>query len=65
MGMIKYIAEYIPYESELPAPLWSLLNKENAWQWQAEHEQSLVNIKRILATEPVLRYYDVTKAVTI
>ena len=30
LGIVKYLAQYIPYESELTAPLRSLLKKENA-----------------------------------
>ena len=65
LGMGKYLAQYIPNESETTAPLRALLKKDAAWSWEAEHTQRLNKVKAALATEPVLRYQDVSKPVTI
>lgn len=65
LGMVRYLAQYVPNESELTAPLRALLKKEAVWQWEPEHTRSLEKIKQVLANEPVLRYYDVTQPVTI
>jgi len=65
LGMVKYRAQNIPNESETKAPLCALLKKDAAWSWEVEHTQSLNKVKAALATEPVLRYYNVSKPVTI
>ena len=55
----------MPNESETMAPIRALLKEDAAWSWEVEHTQSLNKVKAALATEPVLRYYDVSKPVTI
>ena len=65
LGMVKYLAQYIPDESTITAPLRQLLKKDVPWQWEAEHAAALDTIKASLAKQPVLRYYDVEKPVTI
>ena len=37
LGMIKYLAQYIPNESNITAPLRSLLKQDVEWSWQPEH----------------------------
>ena len=66
LGMVKYLAQYIPNDSSITAPLRSLLKKEAAWQWQPEHDEAIASIKAALTSDEVLlRYYDVSKPVTI
>ncbi|XP_067115918.1 scavenger receptor cysteine-rich type 1 protein M130-like [Osmerus mordax] len=38
LGMIKYLAQYIPGEATLTAPLRQLLRKDRVWLWRHEHE---------------------------
>mgnify|MGYP003692691079 CR=1 FL=1 len=63
--MVKYLSKFIPKESSITAPLRMLLKEDAAWDWQPEHTQALEDIKTALTSEPVLRFYDVTKQVTI
>ena len=65
LGMVKYLSKFIPKESSITAPLRMLLKEDAAWDWQPEHTQALEDIKTALTSEPVLRFYDVTKQVTI
>ena len=65
LGMIKYLAQYIPNESTITAPLRALLKKEVEWNWTFEHDSTMNKLREVLASEPVLAYYDVTKPVTI
>ena len=65
LGMVKYLAPYIPHESEITAPLRQLLKKETHWFWGPEHDEAIVAVRRVLTSEPVLAYYDVQKKVTI
>lgn len=58
LGMVKYLSQYVPNESEVTAPLRALLKNDAAWCWEAEHDRSLDRMT--LASEPVQRYYDVT-----
>ena len=46
-------------------PLRELLKKEIEWQWSCKHDQAFNKIKESLTKEKVLKYYDITKPVTI
>ena len=63
--MIKYLAQYIPNESTITAPLRALLTKEVECNWTFEHNSAMNKLREVLTSEPVLAYYDVTKLVTI
>ena len=42
-----------------------LLKKDIEWYWSCKHDQALNKIKESLTKERVLKYYDITKPVTI
>jgi hypothetical protein len=56
LGMAVYFSHFIPYYSDLAAPLFQLLSKAQIWRWDAEHERAFEEIKRALATAPVLAH---------
>ena len=58
LGMINYLAKYIPNMSELTAPLRSLLKCDVPWAWFPEHDTALTKLKSVLSSAPVLRFYD-------
>ena len=43
----------------------STLTKETAWHWTKIQEKAFNEVKKRLTEEKVLKYYDVTKPVTI
>ena len=53
LGMITYLSKFIPHFSQIASPLRQLLEKDTAWQWHHEHEQSL---KELATSAPVLAY---------
>ena len=65
LGMVKYLSTYIPNESAITAPLRMLLKDGVEWNWNHEHDKALDTIKLALTQQPVLKFYDVTKPVTI
>ena len=65
LGMLNYLAKYIPNMSQLTSPIRQLLLKDVRFDWTYEHEKAMENIKRILTSSPVLRYYDVSKPVVL
>ncbi|CAB4011839.1 Hypothetical predicted protein [Paramuricea clavata] len=65
LGMVNYLAKFIPAMSEITAPLRELLNKQVPWHWTANHQAAFKKIKEILSTDRVLRHYDVTKPVVL
>ena len=65
LGMVRYLAQYIPNKSAITAPLRSLLKQDVEWDWQHEHDQALEKIHTALTSAPTLQYYDVNKTVTV
>jgi len=54
LGMITYLSKFIPHFSQIAAPLRTLLEKDTAWQWHQEHEQSFLQLKGLVTSSPVL-----------
>ena len=65
LGMVNYLAKFIPGMSEITAPLREILKKNVPWHWTNKHPIAFEKIKEILATDPILKYYDVTKPVVL
>ena len=65
LGMIKYLAQYIPNESSITAPLRLLLKQDVEWSWQPEHDVAMQLVRETLALDSVLTLYDVRKPATI
>ena len=65
LGMVNYLSPYIPNKSDLTRPLRNMLKSEARWEWSHEQKAAVENIKKELSKEPLLRYYDSKKPVTI
>ena len=59
--MVKYLAQFIPNESDITAPL----KQDVDWSCMPEHDEAIGKLKKILMSQPVLQFYDVTKPVKI
>ena len=57
LGMITYLSKFIPHFSQVASPLRALLEKDAAWQWHHEHEQSLPQLKELATSSPVFAYF--------
>ena len=57
LGMVMYISKFITHFSLVALPLRALLEKDTAWQWHHEHEQSLQQLKELATSAPVLAYF--------
>ncbi len=65
LGMVTYLCKFVPGMSTHTAPLRQLLEDRTEFIWQEVHENSFNKLKTLVTTAPVLKYYDVTKPVTI
>ena len=65
LGMLTYQSKFIPNMSTLTEPLRVLLKQEVHWHWEEQQEKALNEVKKVLTSKPVLRYYDVTKPVKL
>lgn len=58
LGSINYVGKFIPNLANKCVNLRSLLCKKVMWNWGPEHESEWADIKSILASMPVMAYYD-------
>ena len=65
LGMVTYIAKFVPQLSTQSAPLRILLEQKNEWIWSHEQEQCFLKLKEILTSEPVLKFYDPERSTRI
>lgn len=65
LGMVTYLAKFIPNMSQHTEPLRGLTRDDVAWEWKEEHQHAFHKLKTMLTEAPLLRYYDVKLPVTL
>ena len=65
LGMITYIAKFVPNLSEMSAPLRELLKKDTLWFWSKQHDKAFEQLKDLVTKAPMLKFYDVKKPVKV
>ena len=65
LGMVTYLAKFIPNFSQVSTPLRQLLEKETEWHWTESQEESFKKLKTLVTQSPVLKYFDDSKPVKI
>ena len=58
IGMVKYLAKFLPKISEVCEPLRSLTHKDAPWEWVETHDNAFQDIQRAICEAPVLKYFD-------
>ena len=56
IGMITQLSQYIPNESNITAPLRSLLKQDEKCHWQPDHDDVMDEIRKTLARNTVLAF---------
>lgn len=57
LGMAKYLGRFVPNMSKVSAPLRDLTRQEVSWDWNKSHDQSLTQLKHLLASAPILVFF--------
>ncbi|XP_022816936.1 uncharacterized protein K02A2.6-like [Spodoptera litura] len=57
LGMVNYLAKFIPNYSESVNVLRSLLKKDSEWSWESQHSEAVDRLKAKLGSAPVLALY--------
>lgn len=65
LGMVTYLAPYIPQLSSHTTPLRQLLCKDIEFQWYPEHQQAFEKIKSLICTAGTLSYFNPSQPVVI
>ncbi len=65
LGIMVYLAKFIPNLSSLAGPLRELLGKGVAWSWEERHHKTFDSLIKIATHTPVLKFYDASKHVMV
>ncbi|CAC5396000.1 unnamed protein product [Mytilus coruscus] len=65
LGMVTYIAKFVPNFSSNTAVLRDLLKKDVSFQWDDNHDKAFKDLKTLITNSPVLRYFNSTKPVKL
>lgn len=65
LGMVTYLAKFIPNLSQITQPMRELLVQEAEWVWTPHQKKAFDEIKQALSSPSVLRFYNVNKNVTL
>lgn len=65
LGMIVYLAKFIPNLSQETAPLRKLLSDKVEWLWGQNEERCFEKLKELVSTTPILKFFDSQKATTV
>ena len=67
LGTVNYLGKFIPNLATVTEPIRVLLWKDTEFEWSYEQDQAFREIKEILTKDesPILKFFDVTKPVTI
>jgi hypothetical protein len=58
VGFVAYLSKFLPKLSDICEPLRKLTFKDTEFWWLENHDNALNEIKRLVTSEPVLKYYD-------
>ena len=65
IGVVTYLSKFLPQLSTVCEPLRRLTDSNSVFDWLPQHEDAFVSIQELITQAPVLRYFDVSKEVTI
>lgn len=61
LGMVNYVQKFASGLSSATEPLRQLIKKDSELYWDTIHDECMSEIKDILSSVPVLRYFDTAK----
>ena len=65
LGMVTYLAKFLPHLSSVCEPLRRLELKDVEWCWLSIHDEAVQSYKNLVCEAPVLKFNDVNREVTI
>lgn len=65
LGLVTYLAKFVPALSERCEVLRQLSQKDVPWTWDSIHDKAFEALKKQISKAPVLKYFNVTKPVTL
>ena len=58
LGTVNYLAKFLPHLSQVSEPLRQLTKKDHPFVWNEATDTAFNEIKKLITTPPVLKYYE-------
>ncbi|KAG5285841.1 hypothetical protein AALO_G00008080 [Alosa alosa] len=58
LGMVNYLAKFCPHLSDSCDVMRQLTHKDVIWEWTDTQEEAFAKVKKMIATAPILKYYN-------
>ena len=65
LGMVNYMAKFLPHVTDTLHRLHNLLKKDVPWTWSQCQSDAFLSVKEMIVNSPVLAYYDPNKELTL
>lgn len=65
LRMTNYLAKFLPNLSDISEPLQQLIRKKNDFSWSKIHDKAFENIKKLVSSLPLLKYYEPDKPLAL
>jgi hypothetical protein len=65
LGFANFYRRFIRDFSKITAPLIQLIRKDTPWGWDDDAQAAFEELKEAMVSEPILRHFDPTSAITI
>jgi hypothetical protein len=65
LGFANFYSRFIRGFSKITAPLTRLIRKDTPWGWDDDAQAAFEELKGAMVSEPILRHFDPTRAITI
>ena len=58
LGMVNYLARFVPHLPSYTEQLRQLLHKKVEWVWEAKHADAFISLKRLIVEAPILKFFN-------
>ena len=65
LGFVNFLAKFLPRLSEIAQPIRELTTKDAKFVWSRQHNEAFEQVKKLVTSYPVLKYYDMNAEVTL
>jgi len=65
IGCVNYLSRYMPQLAAVAQPIRQLTEKNVIFMWESSQQEAFQQLKELLVSAPVLKYYDMNQEVTI
>ena len=65
LGLAQYLSKFLPHLADITKPLQILTQKDTSGVWEDPQQKAFEDLKILVSSTPVLRYYNIQDEVTL